>query len=257
MEDSQAINRQRCPLPLRRSWQVGVTESWCRSFHPPRAAWDSFVAGPRSRVLLIENLDRGEEDLPYDLLDALEERAFEIPELARLPLRRVEVRTYDDGREIIEQGHVRCTAIPVVIITSGEERVLPAPFLQQCIQLRLQPPAANEIARIVVAHLGPEALEDARPLIDDFLHRRQYGELAVEQLLDAIFLSQTNGVSRGEGREQLARGASPLFRGSVRQRLDTSVRYARYSAEERFQRCDARAQQRDLGLLGACAVGAQ
>jgi hypothetical protein len=29
------------------------------------------------------------------------------------------------------------------------------------------------------------------------------------------------------------------------------------SAEERFQRCDARAQQRDLGLLDACAVGAQ
>ena len=31
----------------------------------------------------------------------------------------------------------------------------------------------------------------------------------------------------------------------------------RSSAEERFQRCDARAQQRDLGLLDAYAVGAQ
>ncbi len=166
------------------------------------------------RVLLIEDLDRSDEDLPYDLLDVLDERGFEIPELAALQKSRVAVRTYDtDERAVVEHGRVRCNAIPVVIITSSGERDLPPAFLRRCIQFYIPPPDAETIARIVAAHLGSEAAEKAWPLINDFLHRSQYGELAVEQLLDAIYLSQSDDLSTDEARERLTAALFPYIEG--------------------------------------------
>lgn len=166
------------------------------------------------RVLLVEDLDRSDEDLLYDLLDVLEEGEFEIPELARLQevLFEVMVRTYDgDELAVIKRGRIRCNEIPVVIITSIGERELPPAFLRRCIQLHLPPPDAETIARIVAGHLGPEALEKAWPLTNDFLHRSQYGELTVEQLLNAIYLSQSNDLSSGDAMERLTEALFPYI----------------------------------------------
>jgi MoxR-like ATPase len=166
------------------------------------------------RVLLVEDLDRSDEDLFYDLLDVLEEGEFEIPELARLQevLYEVTVRTYDsDELAVIMRGRIRCNEIPVVIITSNGERELPPALLRRCIQLRLPPPDAETIARIVAAHLGPEGLEKAWPLINDFLHRSQYNELTVEQLLNAIYLSQSDDLSSGDTMERLAEAIYPYI----------------------------------------------
>jgi MoxR-like ATPase len=168
------------------------------------------------RVLLIEDLDRSDEDLLYDLLDVFEEGKFEIPELARLQeaLPEVTVRTYDsDELAVINCGRIRCNEIPVVIITSIGERELPPAFLRRCIQLQLPSPDTETIARIVAAHLGPEALEKALPLINDFLHRSQYGELTVEQLLNAIYLSQSNDLPSGDAMERLTEALFPYIEG--------------------------------------------
>ena len=172
----------------------------------------ALLPGTEPRVLLIEDLDRSDEDLPEDLLDILEGREFEIPELAALRGLRVAVRAYDsDERAVIERGRVRCNAIPIVIITSSGERDFPPTFLQYCIQLRLPQPSAETIARTVAAHLGPEAVEKAWPLINDFLHRSQYGELAVEQLLNAVYLSQSDDLSTDEARERLTAALFPYI----------------------------------------------
>jgi MoxR-like ATPase len=174
----------------------------------------ALLPGTEPRVLLVEDLDRSDEDLPYDLLDVLEEGEFEIPELASLHELRTVVRTYDsDERAVIDRGRIRCNKTPVVIITSTGERDFPPAFLRRCVRLHLPPPDAETIARIVAAQLGPEALEKAWPFIDDFLRRRQYGELTVEQLLNAIYLSKSGNLSSSEDMERLAATLFPYIEG--------------------------------------------
>lgn len=57
----------------------------------------------KPRVLLIDEIDKSDIDLPNDLLHIFEEGEFEIPELVRIAgrLEQVEVRTaYGDETEI-------------------------------------------------------------------------------------------------------------------------------------------------------------
>ncbi len=72
------------------------------------------------RVLLIDNLDKGDIDLPDDLVDVMEEGEFDIPELKRLTAQPVtaRLRTDDDAEVTIEHGKVRCHAFPFVVITT-------------------------------------------------------------------------------------------------------------------------------------------
>ncbi|MFI0357166.1 AAA family ATPase [Actinomadura sp. 9N407] len=147
---------------------------------------------PRPRVLLIDELDKSDIDLPNDLLNVLEEGRFRVPELERLPEEGpVEVMTADEeGRAAIRRGQVRCSDFPVVIITSNGEREFPPAFLRRCVRVAIEPPSGDRLADIVAAHLGAEAGETGRALIDEFLDRRRRGgDLATDQLLNAIFLA--------------------------------------------------------------------
>ena len=59
----------------------------------------ALLPGARPRVLLVDELDKSDIDLPNDLLDVFEEGEFTIPELARLPAEQhpVTVMTADVG----------------------------------------------------------------------------------------------------------------------------------------------------------------
>lgn len=57
----------------------------------------SALAAGRPRVLLVDELDKADIDLPNDLLVVLEEGEFEIPELARLPEHQQEVQVLLSG----------------------------------------------------------------------------------------------------------------------------------------------------------------
>lgn len=159
----------------------------------------AFAATGRPRVLLIDEIDKSDIDLPNDLLHIFEEAEFEIPELARLPAEQemVEILPHDaeDGTPgiVIGRGRVRCTEFPLVIMTSNGEREFPPPFLRRCLQLEMQLPDREKLTRIVRNHLKldrklPQA---ADKLIDAFLKRRdeQQAELAVDQLLNAVYLA--------------------------------------------------------------------
>ncbi|MFI8092145.1 AAA family ATPase [Streptomyces sp. NPDC086080] len=156
----------------------------------------ALLPGTRPRVLLIDELDKGDIDLPNDLLTIFEDGEFEIPELARLTGEqdRVRVVTADpEGRADVERGWVRCEEFPVVVITSNGERDFPPAFLRRCVRLDLPEPDEERLRAIVRAHLGgdgPEAegLEEADELVRAFLARRASGELATDQLLNAVFL---------------------------------------------------------------------
>ncbi|MFF5262192.1 AAA family ATPase [Actinomadura viridis] len=151
----------------------------------------ALLPGERPRVLLIDELDKSDIDLPNDLLNVLEEGRFTIPELERLPDGPpVEVMTADDGgRAPISGGRVRCADFPIVIITSNGEREFPLAFLRRCVRVAIEPPTGEQLADIVAAHLGEEARTSGRALIAEFLDRRARGDLATDQLLNAIFLA--------------------------------------------------------------------
>ncbi|MEW2519088.1 AAA family ATPase [Actinacidiphila alni] len=157
----------------------------------------------RPRVLLIDELDKSDIDLPNDLLHVFEEGEFEIPELVRLTRERtVEVMTHDPGVFApIDRGLVRCTEFPLVVITSNGERAFPPAFLRRCVQLDLPEPNMEKLTRIVEAHLGQHATVRAQDLIETFLRNRAEGLLSTDQLLNAIFLSLGDGVP--ERREEL------------------------------------------------------
>ncbi|WP_314221100.1 AAA family ATPase [Streptomyces zaehneri] len=156
----------------------------------------ALVPSATPRALLIDEMDKGDVDLPNDLLTVFEEGYFDIPELTRLPedMAEVEVQTADHrGTVTVRQGRVQCAEFPVAVITSNGERDFPPAFLRRCVRLDLPVPDEARLRAIVTAHLGEEALREADDLIDAFLRRRAPGELATDQLLNAVFL-RTGGV---------------------------------------------------------------
>jgi MoxR-like ATPase len=158
------------------------------------------------RVLLIDELDKSDVDLPNDLLNVFEEGRYEIPELARIvedqPV--VEVVTADAPMRIpVRAGSVQCRAFPFVVITSNGERQFPPAFLRRCIRLDIRQPERDALVSIVTAQLGAEAAERCNQLIEDFLRRREKGDIATDQLLNAIYLAMSGSRPSPETRDRL------------------------------------------------------
>ncbi|QEI41556.1 hypothetical protein BMF77_02148 [Dolichospermum sp. UHCC 0315A] len=170
----------------------------------------ALLPSDKPRVLLIDEIDKSDIDLPNDLLHIFEEGEFEIPELRRIAdkLDQVEVQTaYKDQKATIEKGRIRCTSFPFVILTSNGERDFPPPFLRRCIRLNIQEPDKTELERIVKAHLSLKENDKlpqiAHDLIEDFFKKRQNGELATDQLLNAVYLVTRENSPTGTTKDDL------------------------------------------------------
>lgn len=174
----------------------------------------ALLPSDRPRVLLIDEIDKSDIDLPNDLLHVFEEGKFEIPELVRIAekLEAATVRTaYTDEAEVtyedvtvpIVAGRVRCQEFPLVILTSNGERDFPPPFLRRCLRLKMKEPNQDELTRIVESHLGETAAAAAKDLIASFLKKRQAGDLATDQLLNTIYLLTRDRAPTGSEKEQL------------------------------------------------------
>lgn len=187
----------------------------------------ALLPGRRPRVLLIDEIDKSDIDLPNDLLNIFEEGEFEIPELTRFFQEReleeeqegdeeeqernsVWVMPYDGEKDSdrvqIKSGRVRCSAFPFVVLTSNDEREFPAAFLRRCLRLNIDYPNPEKLANIVEAHFyarpkqgeeqsRPEPSEEEKAamqkIIDDFLNRRKKADLATDQLLNALYLASS------------------------------------------------------------------
>lgn len=165
----------------------------------------ALLPSDRPRVLLIDELDKSDIDLPNDLLNVLEEGEFGIPELERiadrLPEGRAEVLTDDGSKATVTGGRVQCRAFPFVVLTSNGERDFPAPLMRRCIHLELGRPDHQRLATFVRAHLGDEAARSGEDLIAHFLERSRSELLATDQLLNAIYLTDAAAPA---GRDRLA-----------------------------------------------------
>ena len=90
----------------------------------------------RPRVLLIDEIDKSDVDLPNDLLNLFEYPAYTIHELARIADRApdVNVLTEDVGvRAELHRGQVLCKEFPFVVLTSNGEREFPLSCGAACV----------------------------------------------------------------------------------------------------------------------------
>ncbi|MCP4697564.1 MAG: MoxR family ATPase [Gammaproteobacteria bacterium] len=170
------------------------------------------------RVLLIDEIDKSDIDLPNDLLHLFEEGEFEIPELARLKRDKpfdIKAADHDDDSsfqyaksvQVPSDGKIHCRAFPLVIMTSNGEREFPPAFLRRCLQLKMEPPDRDKLARIVQRHFqrnphyqqhNPVTEKKINELIVAFENKRdgktdgKQKDLATDQLLNAIYLVLEN-----------------------------------------------------------------
>ena len=91
--------------------------------------------GPASdrAVVLLDEIDKADPDVPNNLLVPLGSLQFQVEETGD------RVKTSSDSA-------------PLVIITTNEERALPAAFLRRCVELRLELPYAARMTQIGKEH---------------------------------------------------------------------------------------------------------
>ncbi|MDJ0717993.1 MAG: AAA family ATPase [Prochloraceae cyanobacterium] len=173
----------------------------------------AFLPSNKPRVLLIDEVDKSDINLPNDLLTLFEEGEFEIPELKReVKKRKIEVQakeeneksenkisifTHDKGITIdIFEGTIGCNAFPIVIMTSNGERDFPPAFKRRCIRINMPNPGPNNLKSIVKAHMTEEYFNDSREeiikLIEEFIKKN---DVATDQLLNTIYMITGNGKS--------------------------------------------------------------
>jgi MoxR-like ATPase len=85
-------------------------------------------------VILIDEIDKAEPDLPNDLLDLLEHRRIELI----------------DGKMIQPD----CDTKTFTVITSNQERTLPKAFIRRCVCLKIDDPDVEMLMKIAESHLG-------------------------------------------------------------------------------------------------------
>lgn len=156
------------------------------------------------RVVLVDEIDKSDVDLPNDLLNILEEGSFEIPELARIKMDGpVDVLDAEGTTRTIKDGKVAChrDRFPLVILTSNGEREFPAPFLRRCIRLTIKPVTDLERMKAIVSAHELEITDKSLEMIQEFITSSQ-GNIATDQLLNAIFLL-AGSVNVPEGRRAL------------------------------------------------------
>ncbi|MDA0267406.1 MAG: AAA family ATPase [Cyanobacteria bacterium] len=165
----------------------------------------AFLPSLLPRVLLIDEIDKSDLNLPNDLLNLFEEGEFEIPELVRRKRLRqdtqkpdltLEVRTADPDRvATIRNGRVKCCEFPIVIMTSNGERDFPPAFYRRCLRVRMPNPTPESLLPVVRSHFNnadprgwTQAETNLTDLIGQFLDKGNKADRATDQLLNAIYL---------------------------------------------------------------------
>jgi MoxR-like ATPase len=135
-EDELTIERYLRPGPLWWAFNPASAEAQRSNLaksSQSRARVDKEHHARRS-VLLLDEIDKADPDLPNGLLEALGEHRFHVGPL---------------GDEVV------CGAEPpLVIITTNEYRELSRPFLRRCIELRLSLPNVAQLVEIAEYHFG-------------------------------------------------------------------------------------------------------
>ena len=146
------------------------------------------------RVLLIDEIDKSDINLPNELLNLFEEGEFEVPELQRLSKSGAKLQQVEsnDGITIdVREGVVRCREFPIIIMTSNGERDFPPAFYRRCLRVNMPDPSEAALKTIVEAHLGADNVRQFNHVIKAFVTAQDSDELTslpTDQLLNLIYL---------------------------------------------------------------------
>lgn len=149
------------------------------------------------RVVLIDEIDKSDVDLPNNLLHIFEENHFEIAELKR---EKGSEFTHNDDKEkyrTIVEGEVTCEGeYPLIIMTSNAEREFSPAFMRRVLHLDMSPPTPEQLAKIVNAHFKDREpdKETLNKIIESFLKKSEKEYLSTDQLLNAVYLIHEKGV---------------------------------------------------------------
>jgi MoxR-like ATPase len=186
----------------------------------------AFLPSFLPRVLLIDEIDKCDLNLPNDLLNLFEEGEFEIEELVRRSSKpqvdskqdspaSTETKTtfsiYTNDKSIkaeITEGRVSCYAFPIIVMTSNGERDFPPAFKRRCLRVRMPAPDRDVLQEIVKAHFGNGFFEDKQTEILQLIEYfkpddTKSEERATDQLLNTIYLLTREVTSQGEEKESL------------------------------------------------------
>ncbi|MDE5093302.1 MAG: MoxR family ATPase [Trichodesmium sp. St11_bin5] len=167
----------------------------------------AMCSSEKPRVLLIDEIDKSDIDLPNDLLNIFEDGYFIIKELQRLKKyqnsQKISVETYDGKTHKVEDGTIACKKFPIVIMTSNGEREFPLPFKRRCIQLEINEPNIEELTNIIKAHLGDDLTQDIEARISEFVKKREKGPLATDQLLNVAFMLMNKPLPNAGEKEEI------------------------------------------------------
>lgn len=205
LQDSNLTDQEKQAAPIENYIRLGPLGSALADSQPNRP-----------RVLLIDEIDKSDIDLPNDLLNIFEEGRFRIPELRRLAnaedaaqrqtTLQIELDTPRSStaraKVDVVEGMVDCDEFPFVVLTSNGERDLPPAFLRRCLRLDIRPPQGKHLRDIVHAHFA-KLPHSERPLREDveryvkrveamWSKRQEY--VPTDQLLNAIHMV-LNGVN--------------------------------------------------------------
>jgi len=135
-------------------------------------------------VLLIDEIDKAEPDLPNDLLEPLDRRSFGLP----------------NGDKITGESEQKI----LTIITTNRERELPPAFLRRCISLVLEQPDEAKLIHIAKQHY-PEAEEQRVKAIAakitnfrEAAKRQAWRAPSTSEFLDAVYACEELGINPDE-----------------------------------------------------------
>lgn len=176
----------------------------------------AFLPSYLPRVLLIDEIDKSDINLPNDLLNLFEEGQFEIPELVRRSKNQATeklftVQTSDEDIDVtIRGGRVKCYAFPIIIMTSNGERDFPQAFKRRCLRVKMPDPKADALATIIKAHFGEtlfkQQQEQINQLIENFLPEEgEPMDKATDQLLNAIYIITHEDSPQDEDKKEAIR----------------------------------------------------
>ena len=152
----------------------------CTRLHDP-----SPRPGTRA-VVLLDEIDKADPDVPNDLLLPLGALRFEVTE-------------DNAGRT------VTADAPPLVFITTNQERDLPSAFLRRCVLLHLPDPEGSRILDIAVSHFGDrvprEQLSEMLEAYEEVRKRRAPSshQPNLAEYLDAVAAAAALGVGAESG----------------------------------------------------------
>jgi MoxR-like ATPase len=127
----------------------------------------------------------GEHDRAVVLLDEIDKADPDVPNNLLVPLGSLEFQVEETG-EVVTATEKRA---PLVILTTNDERDLPAAFLRRCIELELKAPEWDRLQDIVRRHfpdLAEDDLHGIRERIERAAGEKGAGPPSPAELLDVV-----------------------------------------------------------------------